>query len=349
MVLLVREHHVHPERIFQYGFWHDAGMLSWFAFLFAARCSRAAAARGRPRRRYALAAAGAPLEIVFMLEFHKCGHRLRPGRWARGCSACSSCSRRDTMRHHSGRHDDNYCLITGIADRTLGRLGAFRLLERLISRLTAAVPRENDRSGCGATGARHDPLSAAAGGLAAREVELAPVTRLLGILPVEIGEAARACHAPARPTTTRSGPCTAGSCGAGGRGHGVALATLLADDEGFATLEQRMDHLRPLREGRLLATAQWCDAGARPHTSSVRSGNRRAALARASCVCLRHERAVVERGPAGGVFELRPANAPGSCLDVTGVPPPTEPSSRSGSTVAATRGGASTRGGTVSA
>ena len=34
----------------------------------------------------------------------------------------------------------------------------------------------------------------------------------------------------------------------------------------------------------------------------------------------RHERAVVEGGPRGGsVFELRPANAPNSCLDVTGV------------------------------
>jgi hypothetical protein len=51
------------------------------------------------------------------------------------------------MRHHSGAHDQNYCLITGAADRTLvGRLGIFRLLERIVSALTGAVPRENDRT-----------------------------------------------------------------------------------------------------------------------------------------------------------------------------------------------------------
>ena len=49
------------------------------------------------------------------------------------------------MRHHSGRHDENYSLITGIADRTLGRLGAFRALERCITAMTGAVPRASDR------------------------------------------------------------------------------------------------------------------------------------------------------------------------------------------------------------
>jgi ubiquitin-conjugating enzyme E2 variant len=150
MVLLVREHHIHPERIFRYGFWHDGGMLSWFAFLvstpvFAWVLLRAAA----PQPLHAalvLGAAAASLEIVFMLEFHKCGHRLRRPALVRGLQrAHLLLSPTHHLRHHSGRHDRNYCLITGAFDRTAGRLGAWRLLERVVSRLTGWVPREDDR------------------------------------------------------------------------------------------------------------------------------------------------------------------------------------------------------------
>src|SRR5438105_9400398 len=36
MVIMVREHHTHPDRIFKYSFWHDAGTLSWFALVASA-------------------------------------------------------------------------------------------------------------------------------------------------------------------------------------------------------------------------------------------------------------------------------------------------------------------------
>jgi ubiquitin-conjugating enzyme E2 variant len=48
------------------------------------------------------------------------------------------------IRHHSGNHDVNYCIVNGWADRTLGRLGLFRGLEWLVARFAGAVPQEND-------------------------------------------------------------------------------------------------------------------------------------------------------------------------------------------------------------
>lgn len=150
MVLLVREHHIHPERIFRYGFWHDAGMLSWFAAAVSAPAFAFVLLRGGAPRpwHYALVlgAAAASLEIVFMLEFHKCGHRRRnpaPVRLLQRAHLLLSPEHH--MSHHSGRHDGNYCLITGAFDRTAGRLGAWRGLERLVSALTGWAPRENDR------------------------------------------------------------------------------------------------------------------------------------------------------------------------------------------------------------
>lgn len=150
MVTLVREHHIHPERIFNYGFWHDGGMLSWFAFLASAPLFALAMLPAVPPTpaRYALAVAGVTisLEIVFMLEFHKCGHRVRRGRTVRVFQRMHLLlSPEHHLDHHAGRHDRNYCLITGVADRTLGRLGVFRALEQVVSALTGAVPRENDR------------------------------------------------------------------------------------------------------------------------------------------------------------------------------------------------------------
>jgi len=151
MVLLVREHHIHPERIFRYGFWHDGGMLSWFAFLVSAPVFAAVLLGDAPQQPFhaalVLGAAVASLQIVFMLEFHKCGHRVRGPAFVRGLQRAHVLLSPDHhLRHHSGRHDRNYCLITGVFDRTAGRLGAWRLLERLVSRVTGWVPREDDRA-----------------------------------------------------------------------------------------------------------------------------------------------------------------------------------------------------------
>lgn len=151
MVLLVREHHTHPDRIFRYHFRQDAGMLSWFALVVTAPVAWSAVtpggAPGGVRVMLAVAAVTMSVEIVTMFEFHKCGHRVHRGELVRALQRFHLLlSPEHHLRHHSGRHDRNYCLITGVADRTLGRLGLFRALERVISALTGAVPRENDRA-----------------------------------------------------------------------------------------------------------------------------------------------------------------------------------------------------------
>jgi ubiquitin-conjugating enzyme E2 variant len=150
MVLLVREHHIHPNRIFRYRLWHDAGVLSWFAFLVSAPIVARILALHTPAAPFdaslVLGAVVASLEIVFMLEFHKCGHRLRRPTALRALQRMQMLlSPGQHLPHHSGFHDRNYCLITGIFDRTAGRLGAWRLLESLVSHLTGWVPRDNDR------------------------------------------------------------------------------------------------------------------------------------------------------------------------------------------------------------
>jgi hypothetical protein len=149
MVFVVREHHLRPARIFRYRLRDEVGMLSWFGLLLASPfLAFALLPAGEPGPvRFAAAVAGvtASLEIVLMLEFHKCGHRMRRGRLIRGLQRIHLLlSPEQHLRHHSGEHDVNYCLITGVADRTVGRLGAFRLLERCICAVTGAVPRADD-------------------------------------------------------------------------------------------------------------------------------------------------------------------------------------------------------------
>lgn len=147
MVLQVREHHIYPGRIFKISFTHDAGTLSWIALLALGPLLAWALAAGRSAPvSYALCAVVVfdPL-LVFMLEFHKCGHRPRGPAWVRLLQrTCLVLPVGHHLRHHGGNHDVNYCIINGWADRTLGRLGLFRGLEWLISRLTGAQPQHDD-------------------------------------------------------------------------------------------------------------------------------------------------------------------------------------------------------------
>jgi hypothetical protein len=150
MVVLVREHHIHPDRIFQYRVWQEAGVLSWFAALLAAPpYAVAVLATGLPMPvRGALVAAGLTMavQITFMLEFHKAGHRPTRGRLVRTLQRCRLLlAPEHHLQHHAGDHDSHYCLINGIADDTLGRWGSFRMLESAITAVTGVRPRRHDR------------------------------------------------------------------------------------------------------------------------------------------------------------------------------------------------------------
>jgi ubiquitin-conjugating enzyme E2 variant len=82
-----------------------------------------------------------------MFEYHKWGHRQRRRPVARLAQRCGLLLSPDHhLRHHRGAHDSHYCLINGMADRTLGCLGLFRGLERVITAVTGAEPRAEDHA-----------------------------------------------------------------------------------------------------------------------------------------------------------------------------------------------------------
>ena len=151
MVVMVREHHIYPQRIFRYGLREELGVMSWFSLMVTASLLTVVLVRIGGTSAFDLAlvvgALAFSLEISFSLEFHKIGHRFHPGRMVRALQTAGLIlSPEHHMRHHSREHDNHYCLINGIADKTLGRLGFFRGLERACSVLTGAVPRADDRA-----------------------------------------------------------------------------------------------------------------------------------------------------------------------------------------------------------
>jgi ubiquitin-conjugating enzyme E2 variant len=148
-VVTVREHHIFPNRIFRVKFHHEIGTLSWNATVITGLpllWILSGFAGYTPWTSYAvLTAVVFNVLMILMLELHKCGHRNDNPAWNRGLQRTGLLLSRDHhMKHHRGNHDVNYCLVTGWADLTLGRLGVFRQLERVISRATGAVPQRND-------------------------------------------------------------------------------------------------------------------------------------------------------------------------------------------------------------
>ncbi|MGN2640648.1 fatty acid desaturase CarF family protein [Nocardia takedensis] len=150
MVLIVREHHIYPQRIFNYGLAQDVGILSWFSLAGVAPTLLAARrAGGTPGAGvYFAMATGLSFSVLLTLslEFHKIGHRSETGKVVATLQdAGILLSNKHHMRHHSREHDSHYCLVNGVADRTLGRAGLFRLLERAVNASSGVLPRINDR------------------------------------------------------------------------------------------------------------------------------------------------------------------------------------------------------------
>jgi len=150
MVSIVREHHVKPDEIFTFRFATDSGMLSWFggagAFVL---LTLSWAVSGHPVLvvSLCLAAVVYSVDVSLMFEYHKWGHRRRRGPLPRLAQRCGLLLSPDHhLRHHRGAHDSHYCLINGLADRTLGEWGFFRGLERLITAVTGVRPRAEDHA-----------------------------------------------------------------------------------------------------------------------------------------------------------------------------------------------------------
>lgn len=145
MVAIVRDHHVRPDEIFLFRFATDIGVLSWFGALGAFTLLLATlplASSDSLVCGLALSAIVFSVNVSLMYEYHKWGHRRQRGPIVRIAQRLGLLLSPDHhLQHHRGAHDSHYCLVNGMADRTLGSLGLFRGLERVITAVTGAIPR----------------------------------------------------------------------------------------------------------------------------------------------------------------------------------------------------------------
>lgn len=150
MVVIVREHHVRPHEILSFRFATDAGVLSWFGALGAFAlllATRPLTSSDSLVCGLALSAMVFSVDVTLMFEYHKWGHRRQRGPLVRIAQRLGLLLSPDHhLQHHRGAHDSHYCLVNGMADRTLGSLGLFRGLERVITAVTGAVPRADDHA-----------------------------------------------------------------------------------------------------------------------------------------------------------------------------------------------------------
>lgn len=135
-----REHHVDPDAITR----HDPievnatnamialPVLAWGA-LFAVKCFWVA---------YCLGIAIASLATN---QIHLWSHRKENPRWVRWlqCKGLILSPSAHAL-HHAAPFTDHYCITTGWLNHPLARLRFFRGLERVVSFVTGAVPREED-------------------------------------------------------------------------------------------------------------------------------------------------------------------------------------------------------------
>jgi hypothetical protein len=150
MVKTVREHHVFPDDVFAYKLYHHVGILSASAFAATAPFLVPVLVWvDSPRIPHLLLVATLlvmSLGIVLMFEVHKIGHRRHRPRLLRWFGLCHFVlTPEHHLRHHRMPYNYNYCLVTGWADLVMNHVDGWRHLERLVTRCTGAVPREDDR------------------------------------------------------------------------------------------------------------------------------------------------------------------------------------------------------------
>jgi uncharacterized protein (TIGR00369 family) len=122
----------------------------------------------------------------------------------------------------------------------------------------------------------------------AGEVELAPITALLGVEPVSFGEGeARVEMTAGKSHHNAMGTVHGGVlCDLADVAMGVALATVTADGESFTTLQLQMSYFLPVVEGRLAAHARVVRRGrATAHLDCDLADAEGRLVARATSVC----------------------------------------------------------------
>lgn len=144
-----REHHVDQAAITRHDFIETNGdsclatliLLVPLAFTNVARGEGIAAS---PHARLAAVAFG--LAIAFTNQFHKASHERKPTALQRLLIDWRIVLTPQMHRlHHSGDFSTNYCITTGWMNPFLDAIGFWRKAEWIITALTGAIPRANDK------------------------------------------------------------------------------------------------------------------------------------------------------------------------------------------------------------
>lgn len=91
------------------------------------------------------------LFVAITNEIHKWAHQKRPHVFARVLIFCNIVLNPIVHRkHHSGNYDCSYCITTGWMNWYLDKINFWRKAEAVITALTGAIPRANDKKLLGA-------------------------------------------------------------------------------------------------------------------------------------------------------------------------------------------------------
>jgi len=162
LVVIVREHHIYPQNIFQYRFRDESGPIALASLAFTAPVYGVVMLSAAGPGAIGLAAIVACLVVSFcmalMLQCHKLGHRKARSKVLRILQKMHLImGPRHHGQHHRDNHDIRYCLINGWADLVFDKIGFWRWLERSVASATGAVPRCNDHDWLGRYGRRIGP------------------------------------------------------------------------------------------------------------------------------------------------------------------------------------------------
>jgi uncharacterized protein (TIGR00369 family) len=122
----------------------------------------------------------------------------------------------------------------------------------------------------------------------AGEVELAPITALLGVRPVALGDGEARVELTASARLHNAMGTVHGGilCDLADVAMGAALATVTADGESFVTLQMQMSYFLPVVDGRLSAHARVVRRGrTTAHLDCQLEDGEGRLAARASSVC----------------------------------------------------------------
>jgi hypothetical protein len=148
VVSIAREHHLYPHHIIGYGFRDYVGYTSWPAALVFGPVVPWLLLWAEPSavRYVSVLIIGEICAVSFFgTHFHRFGHRRSDNPIVRFLQKTRFLiTPQYHALHHGGTHETHYCVVNGWANVACDAIGFWHGLEKIVIRLTRAVPRHND-------------------------------------------------------------------------------------------------------------------------------------------------------------------------------------------------------------